>query len=100
MKQHDPVNHPTHYNKGGIEAIDIIEAYDLNFRLSNVLKYVLRHNDKGKPIEDLKKALFYLKRDIDKKEQELAETKKKESLTPPTDDGAFWVVEVYVEEEQ
>lgn len=80
MKTHDPVNHPTHYNKGGIEVIDIIEAYGMNFRLSNVIKYVLRHKDKGNPIEDLEKALFYLKRDIDKKKAVLANKVKKETL--------------------
>lgn len=77
---HDPVNHPTHYNKGGIEAIEVIEAYDLNFRLSNVIKYVLRHNHKGTPIQDLEKALFYLKRDIEK---------KKEALTRATEEGSI-----------
>lgn len=71
MSDHDPVNHPSHYKKGGIEAIEVIEAYDLNFRLSNVIKYVLRHNHKGRPIEDLEKALFYLQRDIQKKKEAL-----------------------------
>lgn len=74
MKHHDPVNHPSHYVKGGYEVIDVIEAYDLNFRLSNVIKYVLRHNDKGRPIEDLEKALFYLQRDIQKKKEALTAT--------------------------
>lgn len=79
MKQHDPVNHPLHYNKGGIEVIDVIEAYNLNFRLSNVIKYILRHKDKGNPIEDLEKALFYLKRDIDKKKSRLVDQVKKDA---------------------
>jgi hypothetical protein len=79
MSKHDPVNHPPHYKMGGIEAIDVIEAYDLNFRLSNVIKYVLRHAYKGRPIEDLEKALFYLQRDIQKKKEAL--TKADQSAT-------------------
>jgi hypothetical protein len=61
------VNHPDHYKKGGIEVIDIIEAYNLNFRLANVVKYVLRCNYKSNSIEDLEKAEWYLKRDIEKR---------------------------------
>ena len=105
MKHHDPVNHPTHYTKGGYEVIDVIEAYNLNFRLSNVIKYVLRHEHKGKPIEDLEKALFYLQRDIEQKKAALAEeaNKQKEEprpLTQDSDDGTLWVVEMFLVEEQ
>lgn len=61
----DPVNHPPHYKSGGIETIDFIEAKDLNYRLGNVIKYVSRAGKKSSdPIEDLKKAEFYLKREI------------------------------------
>lgn len=63
----DAVNHPPHYKAGGIETLDFIEAKDLNFRLGNVVKYVSRAGKKlgVDPIEDLEKALFYLKREID-----------------------------------
>jgi hypothetical protein len=62
----DPVNHPPHYKAGGIEVIDFIEAKDLNFRLANVVKYVSRAGKKDSdPVQDLEKALFYLKREID-----------------------------------
>ena len=63
----DPVNHPPHYKAGGIEVIDFIEAKDLNFRLGNVVKYVSRAGKKldSNPVQDLEKALFYLKREID-----------------------------------
>ena len=37
----DPVHNPSHYKSGGIEVIDVIEAFELNFRLANVIKYVL-----------------------------------------------------------
>ena len=61
------VNHPEHYNKGGIEALDVILAYDLDFLIGNTLKYILRAKFKNKELEDLKKAKFYL----DKKIEEL-----------------------------
>lgn len=52
----DIVNHPPHYKSdSGIESIDVIEGFGLNFRLGNTIKYILRHNKKGKPLEDLKK---------------------------------------------
>lgn len=57
----DPVKHPAHYGKGrfGIECIAF--ARRLTFPAGNAFKYVWRHEDKGKPIEDLAKALQYLK---------------------------------------
>jgi len=56
------VNHPSHYNHGDIEVIDAIEDWDLNFCEGNVIKYVARHRHKGEPLEDLKKAKWYLER--------------------------------------
>ena len=61
----DNINSPKHYTKGKYEVIDVIEDWDLNFRLANTIKYVARHKHKGKPLEDLKKALWYLQREID-----------------------------------
>jgi len=63
----DMVNHPPHYTVGGIETIDFIEAKDLNFRLGNAVKYIARAGKKEgvDPIQDLEKAAFYLKREID-----------------------------------
>jgi len=61
----DTVNHPPHYRAGGVETIDFIEAKDLNYRLGNVVKYVSRAGKKATdPIEDLKKARWYLDREI------------------------------------
>lgn len=57
------VEHPPHYKAGGIETIDVIEAYGLSFHLGNVVKYVLRHDQKG-GLEDLHKARWYLDRYI------------------------------------
>lgn len=60
----DNVNSPVHYKVGGIETIDFIEAKQLGYNLGNVVKYVSRAHYKGMKIEDLKKAEWYLKREI------------------------------------
>jgi hypothetical protein len=73
----DVINHPEHYTHGGIEPIDLIESQGLNFNRGNVVKYVTRagrKKSKGKTIlskelEDLKKAAFYLQREISKCEK-------------------------------
>jgi len=64
----DSVNHPKYYNFGKIEAIDAIEDWKLGFHEGNVVKYVARAKHKGRELEDLKKARFYLDRLIRKKE--------------------------------
>lgn len=66
--QPDLVNHPAHYTAGGIEVIDFIEAKKLGYHLSNVIKYVARAPHKGKYMQDLHKAQWYLKRAIEKGE--------------------------------
>lgn len=61
----DIINEPPHYkSEAGIETLDVIEAFSLDFKLGNVVKYVLRHDRKGNPLADLKKARFYLDRKI------------------------------------
>jgi hypothetical protein len=70
-KQSDAVSHPEHY--GGkdntYEAIKVIEAWSLNFCLGNVVKYLSRAGKKGSKLEDLKKAQWYLNREIEKLEK-------------------------------
>jgi hypothetical protein len=61
----DNVNSPAHYKAGGIETIDFIEAKELGYNLGNVIKYVSRADHKGKKLEDLKKAQWYLNREVD-----------------------------------
>ena len=61
------VNHPSHYNQG-IEVIDFIESHNMDFNTGNVIKYVARAKHKGKYLEDLKKARWYLDRLISKGE--------------------------------
>lgn len=63
-KDFDNVRSPKHYTNGKFEVIDVIEDWDLNFRLANAVKYIARHKHKGKPLEDLKKAQWYLEREI------------------------------------
>lgn len=60
----DNVNHPAHYKTGGIETIDFIEAKQLTYNLGNVVKYITRADHKGNKLEDLKKAQWYLNREI------------------------------------
>ena len=60
----DPVSNPTHYTVGGIETIDFIEAKKLGYNLGNVVKYLTRADHKGNKMEDLRKAQWYLAREI------------------------------------
>jgi hypothetical protein len=62
----DNVNHPAHYKVGGIETIDFIEAKSLSYNLGNVVKYLTRADHKGNKLEDLKKAQWYLNREVSK----------------------------------
>ena len=59
------INHPSHYNQG-IECIDYIESHDFNFNLGNAIKYISRCEYKGNKIKDIGKAIWYLKRELEK----------------------------------
>ena len=63
----EQVNHPSHYNSGKIEAIDVIEDWGLNFSLGCVVKYICRADYKGTTIQDLEKAAWYLNREINRR---------------------------------
>ena len=65
----DPVNHPAHYKVGGIETIDFIEAKNLNYNIGNVVKYLTRADHKDNRVQDLEKAMWYLKRELEKQHQ-------------------------------
>jgi len=72
-KQQDAVNHPSHYaSESGLEAIEVIEAFfHGNAFLANTFKYIARAGKKGgeaKRLEDLKKARWYLEREIKREE--------------------------------
>lgn len=71
-KPSDAVDHPSHYNQGGVEVIDAIEAWGLGFNLGNAVKYVARAGKKGGPeklLEDLRKARWYLEREIERRQR-------------------------------
>jgi len=63
----DPVNHPKHYTEhpSGIECIQITEH--MSFNLGNALKYIWRCDLKKDAVEDLRKAMWYIQREIEKR---------------------------------
>lgn len=66
----DNVNSPPHYKSGEVECIDAIKAsmpreQFIGYLKGNVIKYVWRMSYKGKPVEDLRKARWYLERLIE-----------------------------------
>lgn len=65
-KHKELVNHPQHYGGKGnkYEAIKVIEAWDLGFNLGNTVKYISRAGKKDDVLQELQKALWYLKREI------------------------------------
>lgn len=67
MSKTDMVNHPPHYcnHPSGVECITITRH--MGFNLGNALKYIWRADEKGKDIEDLEKAVFYLNDEITKR---------------------------------
>ena len=60
----DPVNHPKHYTShpSGVECIEVTEHF--NFNKGNAIKYIWRSSDKGREVEDLRKARWYIDREI------------------------------------
>lgn len=62
------VNHPSHYNFGKYEVIDVIDDWKLGFSLGNAVKYIARagKKDPAKEVEDLKKAVFYINHEIER----------------------------------
>ena len=70
MTGDDPVNHPRHYtaHPSGIECIQITEH--MGFNLGNAVKYIWRADLKTDAIEDLRKAAWYINREIQRRERE------------------------------
>ncbi|MBN3027875.1 DUF3310 domain-containing protein [Ruthenibacterium lactatiformans] len=62
------VEHPSHYNIGKYEVIDVINDWRLNFQLGNAIKYIARagRKDPSKTVEDLEKAMFYIDYEINR----------------------------------
>jgi Protein of unknwon function (DUF3310) len=70
-KPKETIHHPPHYGGDTIyEAIKVIEAWGLGFCLGNAVKYICRAGQKGSRLEDLKKAHWYLTREIQNMEKE------------------------------
>ena len=66
MNEPDVVNKPPHYTEhpSGIECIQVTEH--MGFNLGNAIKYIWRAGDKGNELEDLKKARWYLDREVER----------------------------------
>ena len=66
----EKINHPSHYNTGKYEAIEVIEDWGLGrgFNLGNAIKYISRagHKNPETEIEDLEKAAWYINREIER----------------------------------
>lgn len=64
------VNHPRHYNAhpSGIECIDVVEH--MSFNVGNAVKYLWRADEKGAALQDLKKAAWYIQREIEKRQKQ------------------------------
>ena len=65
--RNDNVNHPSHYTSGPFECIEL--TADTSFCLGNAIKYLWRYHSKGRPVEDLEKARWYLCHVIDHDEK-------------------------------
>jgi hypothetical protein len=65
----DVVNHPPHYTShpSGIECIQVTEH--MSFNLGNAIKYLWRADEKGAPIQDLKKSIWYIQREIERRQK-------------------------------
>lgn len=63
----DPVDHPRHYvsHPSGVECITVTEH--MGFNVGNAIKYLWRADEKGSPIEDLRKAAWYVNREIERR---------------------------------
>lgn len=81
MYKDEAVNHPKHYNghASGVECIDIIQH--MNFCLGNAIKYIWRADLKGEAVEDLEKAIFYLKQEIERRNGQGKEKRSREAIS-------------------
>ena len=78
---HDPVNAPMHYTQHKVECIEITET--MSFCRGNAVKYLYRAGAKDNELEDLRKARWYLNREIDRLERSNAKQSITRSSTGP-----------------
>lgn len=82
----DNVNHPPHYMwLNGIEVIDIVEplADASGWNVACAVKYLLRCDHKGKDIEDMEKACWYINREIERRKSRSGSTRKSDRPAGP-----------------
>lgn len=81
MSSFDPVNHPPHYTQhpSGVECIVVTEH--MNFCIGNAVKYLWRADLKN-GLEDLEKAEWYIRREIDRRKRELSPQQDSKSVPP------------------
>ena len=73
---------PDYYKSGGLEAFDVIDAFNLDFNLGNAFKYIARAGKKDNKVEDLRKAVTYLNHEIEKEEKEREAFRRKMETAP------------------
>ena len=73
--QFDEVNHPQHYTShpSGVECIAITQH--MGFNLGNAMKYIWRADEKGKAIQDLEKAKWYIENEIALRKKKLEDSR-------------------------
>jgi len=78
----ETINHPPHYNKhpSGVECIEVAEHF--GFNIGNAIKYLWRSEHKDDVIEDLKKAAWYIEREIQKRRRQAAVVPVSEPVVP------------------
>ena len=69
-EHYEEIDHPPHYNQGGIETFDYINSNKLGFAAGNAIKYLSRYKVKGTPLKDLLKAQWYLNKLIEEESPE------------------------------
>ena len=76
----ETVNHPAHYNShpSGVECITVVEH--MGFNIGNAMKYLWRADEKGRALEDLRKAVWYVQREIERRQKTPVRVKASTSL--------------------
>ena len=84
MSTPDPINHPPHYttHPSGVECIQITEHFCFN--IGNAIKYLWRADEKGAPLDDLKKAGWYIEREITRRINAANSAMQEERQATPT----------------
>lgn len=62
----DDISNPGYYKRNGMEAIDVIEAFELGYHKGSAFKYLARAGQKGPAVDDLRKAQWFIQREIER----------------------------------